>query len=214
MSKNSNITRIIETLFSNISIETKTLYKEYKLSAEHPDLVIIKSENNSSIGVSEVKSLRNWSFSRPFSAEKKLVVIENADLLTIQAQNSLLKLIEEPPSFTHIFLIVENHKNLLPTIISRSQIITKTNLSNKKRIEGSEAYQFLAMNMQQKFKFIDKLFKAPKQKIRQFLNDVQTILYKEKKDAEKLESLILFNKALEYNVNKKVILDNLVLLFS
>src|SRR6185437_9430791 len=53
----------------------------------------------------------------------KLIVIEDAQLLTPEAQNALLKVLEEPPANTFIILGAETKESLLPTILSRCQIV-------------------------------------------------------------------------------------------
>lgn len=82
------------------------------------------SKNNNSIGIDEIKNLQVKIFLKPIKSEKKAIVIEDGDHLTIEAQNALLKVLEEPPDHTIIILNVENIENLLPTIISRCQIVT------------------------------------------------------------------------------------------
>jgi len=55
---------------------------------------------------------------------RRFVIIEDADLLTDDAQNSLLQLLEEPPIDTMIILLIQNLQEILPTILSRLQIIS------------------------------------------------------------------------------------------
>ncbi len=85
---------------------------------------IESSKNQNSIGIDEIKNLQIKIFLKPIRSEKKAIVIDDGDFLTIEAQNALLKVLEEPPGHTIIILNVENIENLLPTIISRCQIVT------------------------------------------------------------------------------------------
>lgn len=76
-----------------------------------------------SIGISQVKNLLSEVSLKPLNSDFTVVVIYQADLLTIEAQNSLLKILEEPPGQTRIILEAFNINSLLPTVISRCQII-------------------------------------------------------------------------------------------
>jgi DNA polymerase III delta prime subunit len=76
-----------------------------------------------SIGIEVVKQIQKKVFLKPIKSKSKLLIIEDAQLLTIEAQNALLKVLEEPPANTLIILGTETKEALLPTIQSRCQII-------------------------------------------------------------------------------------------
>ena len=78
-----------------------------------------EGEQKDSISVDETRSLVGSIFLKPFMFDKKVYIINNADRMTVQAQNALLKIFEEPPSYAVIILIVKNISNILPTILSR-----------------------------------------------------------------------------------------------
>ena len=78
-----------------------------------------EGEQKESISVEETRSLVGSIFLKPFMFDKKVYIINNADRMTVQAQNALLKIFEEPPSYAVIILIVKNISNILPTILSR-----------------------------------------------------------------------------------------------
>lgn len=108
------------------------LERAYALLAEHgfkpntqaPDLLIIEKESEKkSIGIAKARDLRDFMRERPFNKKVKIGLIEDAQLLTEEAQNSLLKLLEEPPAFCLILLLCDKEGALLPTIISRCQRI-------------------------------------------------------------------------------------------
>jgi DNA polymerase-3 subunit delta' len=79
----------------------------------------------SSIGIDAVRTLEHFfSLKVPGrSVYNRIVIIEQAQSLTIEAQNALLKLLEEPPMGTIIILTVDNEQNLLPTIRSRAPVV-------------------------------------------------------------------------------------------
>ena len=84
------------------------------------DLSVNKDgEQKESISVEEARGLIGDIFLKPFIFNRKIYIINNADKMTVQAQNALLKIFEEPPSYAVIILIVSNISNILPTILSR-----------------------------------------------------------------------------------------------
>ncbi len=74
------------------------------------------------IGIEKIRELRRICTLKPFEG-KRVIVISEAEKMTSEAANSLLKLLEEPPPFTHIILTTAHVNRMLPTIISRSQVI-------------------------------------------------------------------------------------------
>lgn len=76
-----------------------------------------------SIGIDEIKRLQKKLFLKPYKGQNKAVIIPQAHTLTTEAQNALLKVLEEPPLHTVIILTTEKKDALLPTIQSRCQII-------------------------------------------------------------------------------------------
>lgn len=86
------------------------------------DTTFITSDKDS-IGIEVVKKLQEKIILRPLRGKNKAVIIPDAHLLTHAAQNALLKLLEEPPEHTYIYLLCDNPDALLSTIQSRCQII-------------------------------------------------------------------------------------------
>lgn len=102
----------------------------------HPDLLIIQPIDGK-YNLENIRQIDKWASQKPFSANYKLAVIENAELLTIECQNKLLKLIEEAPTASQLILITSNFYKLLPTV--RSRLIsfrsgTSDNTLNKESI--------------------------------------------------------------------------------
>ena len=84
-----------------------------------PDLKYVTHEK-STIGVDDIRiQVNNDIFIKPFSSKYKVYIIDEAEKMTEQAQNALLKTIEEPPSYAVILLLTTNITRLLPTILSR-----------------------------------------------------------------------------------------------
>lgn len=82
------------------------------------------AQSSISIGVSEIKILKQKLYLKPLRGTTKALVIQNAELLTIPAQNALLKVLEEPPNNTYIILLTERKEALLRTILSRCKMVT------------------------------------------------------------------------------------------
>ena len=90
------------------------------LSGNHPDLIYVIHEKPASIGVDDIrKQINDTIMIRPYSSEYKIYIVDEAEKMTIQAQNALLKTIEEPPSYVIIILLTTNQNTFLPTILSR-----------------------------------------------------------------------------------------------
>ena len=86
----------------------------------HPDIIYVKHEKPNVITVDEVREqVIHDAIIRPYYSKYKIYIIPDAELLNVQAQNALLKTIEEPPEYVVIMLLVKNADVLLPTILSR-----------------------------------------------------------------------------------------------
>ena len=89
----------------------------------HPDLHWVQPEGNT-IKIEQIRELQRQFTFRASSAQTKVYVILQADRMTVQAANSLLKFLEEPQSTVVAILITDNGHAMLPTIQSRAQWIT------------------------------------------------------------------------------------------
>lgn len=87
-----------------------------------PDLKIIEPIKNS-IKIEQIREMRKEIGLKPFKNRKKIYIIDKAERMTIEASNCLLKTIEEPPYYAIIILICSKIDPILPTIVSRCQII-------------------------------------------------------------------------------------------
>ena len=89
-----------------------------------PDVMVYGTENGAkSIGIETVRAIREAAYISPVELDFKFFLIEDAHRLTVQAQNGLLKLLEEPPHDVYFFLLCENIVNLLTTIRSRAPVM-------------------------------------------------------------------------------------------
>jgi DNA polymerase-3 subunit delta' len=88
---------------------------------EYIDIVNYKTTKNS-FGVDEVREIITETNKRPYEGDKKVIIIYEGNKLTVQAQNALLKTIEEPPSGVYIIILCESAELILDTIKSRCQV--------------------------------------------------------------------------------------------
>lgn len=83
------------------------------------ELLVIKPDDNGSIGIDEIRTIKRFLSKKPVNAPRRSIIIDNAESLTPQAENSLLKITEEPPENSLIIMIVANPDVLLSTLASR-----------------------------------------------------------------------------------------------
>jgi DNA polymerase-3 subunit delta' len=99
-------------------------------AAQHPDLLLLAptppKENprgTPSLRIEQIRELEHWAALAPLEGQRKVFVLDDADRLTVQAAEALLKTLEEPPPRTLLILIVANPRALPPTVLSRCQIV-------------------------------------------------------------------------------------------
>ena len=100
-----------------IALEFAQLINKQK--KDSPDIIIVEPEL--SIGILQIENMQKRLSLKPFSAPYKIAIINDADKMTVHAQNRLLKTLEEPKGQTIIILISSKPETLLETIISRVQ---------------------------------------------------------------------------------------------
>ncbi len=110
----------------------------------NPDIIFISPEENKKfISVAQIRKLRADAYVLPHSAQRKVFIIENAELMNEQAQNALLKVLEEPPQSTVFILLTPSRSLQLATVISRCSILK---LAGKECIdESGAAKEFLSL---------------------------------------------------------------------
>lgn len=98
-------------------------------SGNHPDIILVTHEKPNSIGVEEIRQqVNNTVGIKPYQGPYKVYIIPQADMMTVQAQNALLKTIEEPPEYAVVMLLTENADALLATINSRCVMLKLRNI--------------------------------------------------------------------------------------
>ena len=95
-----------------------------------PDLCFISSQNNN-IEIEKIRSIREFLNLKSYNSKKKIAIIENAHLMGVDGQNSILKILEEPPKDSIIILVTSFPEMILATIKSRVQKIDFNGVSRK-----------------------------------------------------------------------------------
>jgi len=110
----------------------------------HPDVVnLTRDPDKATLGVDRVRDIKGDVYTRPVMSDYKAVVVHEAHLATVGAQNAMLKIIEEPPEKVVFFLLCDTMAPILPTISSRSVILNINPLSydDIKEISGADDFQ-------------------------------------------------------------------------
>jgi DNA polymerase-3 subunit delta' len=93
--------------------------------------IVKYSPSSSSFGVDDVRNIINEVNKKPYEGNRKVLILYKCDKLTVQAQNALLKTIEEPPKGVYLILLSDSLEMILDTIQSRCQIYKLTPLSKE-----------------------------------------------------------------------------------
>lgn len=93
-----------------------------------PDVMMIEPLG-STVKIDQIRLIKQMAYLRPMKGKKRIFIVKEAEKMNEEAGNSLLKILEEPPSFSHIFLITSNPFLILPTIKSRCQILNFSPIS-------------------------------------------------------------------------------------
>lgn len=93
-------------------------------SGNQPDIIRVTHEKPNTIGVEDIRKITGDIAIKPYSSARKIYIVNEAEKMTVQAQNALLKTLEEPPEYAVILLLTTNVDTLLPTIQSRCVLLT------------------------------------------------------------------------------------------
>ena len=101
-------------------------------SNNQPDIIRVTHEKPNTISIDDIREqINNDIVIKPYSSKYKIYIVPDADMMSVQAQNALLKTIEEPPAYAVILLLTENAEILLPTIRSRCVMLKLRNIKDQ-----------------------------------------------------------------------------------
>ncbi len=116
--------QMVEDIASRIFAENNenniSRYRTQINEKQHPDFILTAPDKRDKIRLEKIHELQDLMLRAPFQSHERFILIHNAEKMTLQAQNALLKLIEEPPERNILFLTVSKPNSLLDTIKSRS----------------------------------------------------------------------------------------------
>ncbi len=113
------------------------------LGNNHPDIIFITHEKPGTIGVDDIRRQINSDVAiKPYQGPKKIYIINEGEKMTVQAQNALLKTLEEPPEYAVILILTANVSALLPTVLSRCVLL------NMKPVRDSQIKEYLMKTME------------------------------------------------------------------
>lgn len=137
---------ILITSKNKTSAFEKALYISYEKGIAKIDISVENFEKT--IGIENIRYIQKKLFLKPIKSDFKSIIIDSFKGITIEGQNALLKVLEEPPASTIIIIIAPNKNLFLPTIISRCKLI----------------------EIKEKFHFSDESFLIHQKKIKEILN--------------------------------------------
>lgn len=156
-------------------------------SKNHPDFLCVEPDGNA-IKIDQIRLLQKKIQEKPIISDKKVYIINDADTMTTEAQNCLLKTLEEPPEFATIILIGSQENAFLPTIKSRCMIL------KFKPIEDGKIMQYIKSNY--------GISNIAQNRLNMFQGSIgKAIALKDKQDEyEKIEAMI-------ENLNRKDLIE-------
>ncbi len=181
-----------------------------------PDIHILRTQEDS-IKIDEVRDFLQSIKFKPFEEKYQFAIIEQAQKLTTESQNALLKTLEEQNDHTNIILQISSSKSILDTILSRGK---KLYIQDKKSIKDSYTLKLTSQNLIEKFKQVEELSKLSKQEILEELSSMSNTLSNILQENHNEKSDIILNyideiekayRLINSNGNKKLVLENLVI---
>jgi len=219
-----NKTQREDKIVDIVNKEINKTFEKIKDLYEKADIKIIeREEDEKSISISQTREGNKFLYERPFSYPKKFLIILDSEKLTTQAQNSLLKTLEETPTYALILLSSKTQNSLLETIISRCRLIAvKKNRECVDTENGNSLNKILKMSLGQRLDWVGEYSKEERDTILELLecwiDEARDILLKNPKEENSIKNIkriIEIRKDLEdTNVNQRLSLEALVLSFS
>jgi len=194
---------------------SESLNKLLGISLESNHVDYLKVEPDKSVGIDEVRTVQSFASHPPIQSKEKIILILDSHTLTQEAQNALLKILEEPPSYLKIILTASHLQNFTETLLSRCQIIRDLN-SNQENLKSTGILsQMLSLPLPARLNLITeiKTKEAAISYCQTLINDVLCRLYDtpSKESVKNLELFHLCLNNLSKNANPAMILSDTVL---
>lgn len=168
------------------------------------------------IKISHVRELISWFYLKPHSSSLKLAVLTGVESMTLEAANSLLKILEEPPSYAVLILQSSKQEKILPTVISRCQVVHQnTKIDKKTPSNFIESDKITSFSIKERFDLAGKIIDdidLPVM-INLWEEEMRLKLLSGEDVREKLKSIFKTKSLLLTNTSVKLLLENLLLRF-
>ena len=158
----------------------------------HSDVLVYPKDKKKGLVVEDIAEIVEKAYVQPMEANKKIFVLNNFDISTVQAQNKLLKTLEEPPASSMFILTSTNPSNILNTIKSRSKTV------NVPLLNASVVETFILHNSSLKLREVKPYVSSSQgnlTKALKIVNDAEFIKIKE----------LCFNIALKLNTSGEIL---------
>jgi DNA polymerase III delta prime subunit len=140
----------------------------------NPDFWLIESEV---LGIDDARDLSVWAIGKPLLGEVKVSLLI-AKSITQEAQNALLKVLEEPPLGTYIFINIESLGGILPTFMSRVRVLERER-ENQTNADKNVATKFLRSDVKGKLAAVNSLAKKTnKSEIQELIKNLEEVAYR------------------------------------
>ena len=186
--------------------EINKILSENNLTYSHPDLLYYSYD--SKLGIAEAKKIKQHFALKPYSAKGRAVVLEDSGELTIEAQNALLKTLEELPKDALFILGANSDAKLLPTVLSRCQVEKlHFTVDSEQEHYKEDIEKLLELSIPERFEYIEKL----KDREEFFHSLIEYFHKKLPENPAFLKELLQTEQWAKQNVNIRAILEYLML---
>lgn len=173
------------------ALQTNLNHRDKVMKDISPDVIYAGLiGDRKTIGVDTVRDIKDKAYIKPNESEVKIFIVEDSHLMTVQAQNAFLKLLEEPPSNVYFILLCDNTANLLTTVKSRA-------VTYKMQIFNDDELRDYIVKNHKKAVNTDYLIKSANGRIGMIIDNMTA--KKLEKNKEKYDNTIKFIK----NINDK-----------
>ena len=169
--------------FKDVTVKLKEYLKE-KFNIKHEQNPDFYHEKFGTLSIDESRKIKEHHLSKSFVEGQKRIFIIECSNITHEAQNSLLKIFEEPHEDSHFFLVMPSPEILLPTLRSRLLIIRR-DIDKAESVATNDIKSFLKLSKKDRVAFVDNLAKdvgdekISKSDVLTFLAELETNIYKD-----------------------------------
>lgn len=172
----------------------------------NPDYVFFTPEKATKID--DIRSIQEFTKYGPSNGKKMIVVVEDAEKITIEASNAFLKTLETPPNGVSFILLTTHLPSIIKTIQSRSQSLFIPNESPRHVPEGTIDFTaFLSKPLAQRMDYVTELAKDKDATKEQFYLWLENTIHSSDNIKHRADTIINTLQKLEYNVNVRLQLE-------